>query len=184
MLMQTQPGKVSRMKTPGVCLNTAGCALARRGRRVMVELKQPFVCPGCGAPLSPPVVKEGSTDRGSCRFWRGSRSGYCGAGVPAAERQVTTAGAEAASAGPIGGQARASAATTGRTRTLDRGLLQPCRADHRRHHHAAARSRSRPAALPQAATHRPVLRAPPPQVPRHPARAPQPSPRRRPARRL
>ncbi len=57
--MQTQPGKVSRMKTPGVCLNTAGCALARRGRRVMVELKQPFVCPGCGAPLSPPVVKEG-----------------------------------------------------------------------------------------------------------------------------
>ncbi len=44
-------------KTPGICRNAAGCALAKRGRIVQVELRQPFVCPSCGAPLVAPPVR-------------------------------------------------------------------------------------------------------------------------------
>ncbi len=44
------------MKTPGRCPNTEGCALAKRRRTVLVELKQPFVCPTCGSALVPPPV--------------------------------------------------------------------------------------------------------------------------------
>ena len=41
-------------KTPGLCTNTADCAVGRRGKPVMVALNQPFRCPNCGGPLTPP----------------------------------------------------------------------------------------------------------------------------------
>ena len=44
----------SLSKTPGLCANTANCAVARSGKPVMVALNQPFRCPSCGNPLTAP----------------------------------------------------------------------------------------------------------------------------------
>ncbi len=58
MPVQTAVGAPAMTKTPGICRNAAGCALAKRGRIVQVELKQPFLCPSCGGPLAPPPVRN------------------------------------------------------------------------------------------------------------------------------
>lgn len=42
--------------TPGLCVNTGACALARSGRPVMVAIGSDFLCPACGMPLTPPVL--------------------------------------------------------------------------------------------------------------------------------
>jgi outer membrane biosynthesis protein TonB len=51
-------------RTPGVCLNIAGCHQARSGRALLIALDSPFECPECGSLLRPPVLP----DRGANRF--------------------------------------------------------------------------------------------------------------------
>ncbi len=43
------------VETPGVCIRTAECQVARLGRGVKIPLGARFVCPGCGHALAPPA---------------------------------------------------------------------------------------------------------------------------------
>lgn len=43
------------VETPGICIRTADCQVARLGRGVKIPLGARFVCPGCGHALAPPA---------------------------------------------------------------------------------------------------------------------------------
>lgn len=45
-------------RTPGVCVNTEGCALARSGRPLLIQLECPFQCSECGNVLRPPALLD------------------------------------------------------------------------------------------------------------------------------
>ncbi len=53
--MRLQETSRTMVETPGICTDTASCDVARSGRTVAVPLGTPFVCPGCGSGLVPPV---------------------------------------------------------------------------------------------------------------------------------
>ncbi len=41
--------------TPGICTQSTKCQTARSGRVIVIGLGEPFACPDCGSPLTPPA---------------------------------------------------------------------------------------------------------------------------------